>query len=103
VLEKYIKEAFSLFCKPEGGGAESSEVFSVVNHFLGENEINWENCIGLSIDSAQLMSGQNAGVHVLIRKKAHHIIQAHYMVCRQALASRNMSEALQTVFQAVIS
>jgi hypothetical protein len=26
-------------------------VFIIINHFLDENEINWENCIGLCTDS----------------------------------------------------
>jgi hypothetical protein len=48
------------------------------------------------------MSGRNAGLQVLVRNKPPHIIWTHCMLHRQALASRNMSEELQTVYKAVI-
>jgi hypothetical protein len=38
--------------------------------FLEENEINWETCT----DRMHSMSGQNAGLLTLVRKKAPHII-----------------------------
>jgi hypothetical protein len=49
VLESGIKKVI-LFCKSVDGRATSLEVFSIINHFLEENEINWENCIGLCTD-----------------------------------------------------
>jgi len=36
-----------LFHKHVDGRATSLEVFSTIKHFLEENEINWEICIGL--------------------------------------------------------
>jgi hypothetical protein len=38
------------FYKPVDGRTTSSEIFNIINHFLEENEINWENCIGLCTD-----------------------------------------------------
>jgi len=49
VLEYDIKENF-LFCEPIDGRTVSQEVFNIINHFLEENEINWENLIGLCSD-----------------------------------------------------
>jgi hypothetical protein len=48
------------------------------------------------------MSRQNAGLQAPVRKKVPHIIWTHCILHGQALASRNMSEELQTVFQVVI-
>jgi hypothetical protein len=36
------------------------EEFNIIKHFLKENEINCENCIGLCTDGAQLTSERNA-------------------------------------------
>jgi len=49
------------------------------------------------------MSRRNAELGPLVRRKASHIIWTHCMLHRLALASRNMSKELHTVFQAVIT
>jgi hypothetical protein len=41
ILGNDIKEDF-LFCKPTDVRTVSLEVFSIINHFLEENEINWK-------------------------------------------------------------
>jgi hypothetical protein len=46
VLENDIKGDLS-FCKSINGTVMPLKVFDTINHFLGENEINWEKCIGL--------------------------------------------------------
>jgi hypothetical protein len=68
VLENDIKEDI-LFCKGTDGRATSLEVFNTINHFLGKNGINWENCTGLCTDRAQSVSGQNAGFQELLKKE----------------------------------
>jgi uncharacterized protein with HEPN domain len=47
------------------------------------------------------MSGRNAGLQVLVRKKIPHVIWTQFMLHRQALASRKMSMEIQIVFKAV--
>jgi hypothetical protein len=47
-----------LFCKPIDIRAMSLEVFSLIDGFLGKNEINWENCVGHCIVGAQSLSGK---------------------------------------------
>jgi hypothetical protein len=61
-------------------------VSSIID-FLEENEINWENCIGLCTDGAQSVFGQNAGLQALVRKKTPHTIWTHCMLHKQALSS----------------
>jgi hypothetical protein len=48
------------------------------------------------------MAGKNAGLQALVKKKAPHIIWIHSLHHRQALASINMNEELQTVFKVVV-
>jgi hypothetical protein len=45
---------------------------------------------------------RNAGLQALVRKETHHIIWPHCMLRRQILPSRNISEELQAVFEAVV-
>jgi len=42
-----------LVCRPIDDRAMSLEVLTIINYFLKENDINWENCIGLCTDGAQ--------------------------------------------------
>jgi hypothetical protein len=46
VLESGTKEDF-LFCKSTDGRDASLEILDMINGFSEENEINWDNCIGL--------------------------------------------------------
>jgi hypothetical protein len=84
---------------PIFGRATSLEVFSITDHFLEENELNWENCNGLCTDRAQSMSGRDAGLQALVRKKTPRIIWTYCLLRTQALAYGNMSEELQTLFK----
>jgi len=43
------------------------------------------------------MSGRNAGLQVLVRKKIPHVIWTQFMPHKQTVTSRSMNEELQTV------
>jgi hypothetical protein len=72
-------------------------------HFLEENEINWENSTGPCTDGAQSMYERNVELQISVRKKAPHIIWTRCILHRKALASKNMTEELQTLFQADVT
>jgi hypothetical protein len=61
VLKNDIKRDL-LFCKATDGTATSLKVFNIINHYLEENNINWENCTRLCTYGAQSMSGRNGGL-----------------------------------------
>jgi hypothetical protein len=61
VLENDAKENL-LFLKSIDGGATSLEVFNVIKHFIGQNEIIWGHCAGLYTDGAQSTFGRNGGL-----------------------------------------
>jgi len=73
VLENYVNDAF-LFFKPTEGRDTSLEVFDIINHFLEVNET----CTGLCTDGVQSMSGRNAELQALVRKRTTHIIWTLY-------------------------
>jgi len=73
VFENCMKEN-CLFFEATDGTTTSLEVLNIINHYVEENEINWDICIGMCTDRAQPLPGQNAGLQALVRKKAPHII-----------------------------
>ncbi|XP_077291335.1 zinc finger BED domain-containing protein 5-like [Arctopsyche grandis] len=91
-----------LFCKPILGKTTSIEIFNIIDSFFEENDIKWNNCVGLCTDGAHSMSGHKAGLQALVKKKAPHAIWTHCMLHRAALVSKNMSEELNSIFTKVI-
>lgn len=102
VAENNILEDI-LFCKPIPGKTTSIEIFNIMDSFLEENDITWNNCIGLCTDGAHSMSGHKAGLQALVKKKAPHAIWTHCMLHRAALVSKNMSEELNNIFTKIIN
>lgn len=90
-----------LFCNSIPGKATSNEIFNIIDTFFDENDIKWNNCIGLCTDGAQSMSGHKAGLQALVKKKAPEVIWTHCMLHRAALVSKNMSEELNNIFTKV--
>jgi hypothetical protein len=101
ILESDIKEDFLYFI-PTDDRTTSLEVLNIINHFIEENEINWDNSIGHCTDRAQSISERNAGLQALVRNNVRHTIWKNCMLQVQAPLSRNISEELQTIFRAVI-
>ncbi|XP_077285254.1 zinc finger BED domain-containing protein 5-like [Arctopsyche grandis] len=87
-----------LFCKPILGKTTSIEIFNIIDSFFEENDIKWNNFVGLCTDGAHSMSGHKAGLQALVKKKAPHAIWTHCMLHRAALVSKNMSEELNSIF-----
>lgn len=73
-----------------------------IDNFFKENDILWENCVGLCTDGAPSMAGTNAGLQALVRKLAPRAVWTHCMIHRQSLVSRDMGEELLTVFEVII-
>lgn len=46
VNEKHLIEDL-LFCKEIKGGTSGKELFEIVDSFISENDINWEDCVGV--------------------------------------------------------
>ncbi|XP_067139511.1 zinc finger BED domain-containing protein 5-like [Centruroides vittatus] len=69
VVETDVREDM-LFCKPIECNTTARQVFNIIDNFFNENDILWENCVGLCTDGAPSMAGKNAGLQALVRKVA---------------------------------
>jgi hypothetical protein len=90
-----------LFCKPTDGRATSLEVFNITNHFLEENKIKWVECTELCIDGVQSISEWNAGLQILGEINCL-ILSGHTVCFTERHLHQEISEDLQTIFQAII-
>ena len=90
-----------LLCKPIPNKAISNEIFNIMDRFFDQNDKMWKNCIRLCTDGARSMSGYNAGLQALVKKKTPDVLWTHCMLHRAALVSKNISEELNNVFTKV--
>lgn len=70
--------------------------------FLTENELEWENCIGVCSDGAQTMAGKRKELRALIKKASPHAEWTHCIIHREALASRQLYPELSEVMTDII-
>jgi hypothetical protein len=92
-----------LFCKEITGTCTAKDLFYILDKYIAENNLDWENCVGLCTDGARSMSGRYNGLQALIRKKAPEALWTHCMIHRQALASKDLSPILDQVLQTSIT
>lgn len=91
-----------LFCKEIEGGTSGKELFDIVNNFMAENDINWEDCVGVCTDGGRSMSGRYIGLQSRIREKAPNAVWTHCIIHREALAAAKFSSELSAVIKTVI-
>ncbi|XP_046686424.1 protein FAM200A-like [Homalodisca vitripennis] len=91
-----------LFCKEIEGGTSGKELFDIVNNFMAENDINWEDCVGVCTDGGRSMSGHYQGLQSRIREKAPNAVCTHCIIHREALAAAKFSSELSAVIKTVI-
>ncbi|XP_042896432.1 protein FAM200A-like [Parasteatoda tepidariorum] len=90
-----------LFCKPIPDRATSYEIFQIIDRFFNENDIMWNNCIGLCTDGAQSMTGHKTGLQTQVKLKIPEVLWTHCMLHRAAHVSKTISEELNNVFAKV--
>ncbi|XP_041844388.1 protein FAM200A-like isoform X1 [Melanotaenia boesemani] len=92
-----------LFCKYIANRATALEVFNLIDGYLTEHGLKWENCAGICTDGAQTMAGKKSGLQALIKKVSPNAQWTHCILHREALAARHMSPELNEVMTDVIS
>ncbi len=57
-----------LFCKYVISRATADELFGMMDIYLSQHGLKWENCVGFCSDGAQIMSGKRKGLQALIKQ-----------------------------------
>lgn len=86
-----------LFCRKICEGGKAADLFKILDSYIIENNINWENCVGVCTDGARAMSGQYGGLQALIKTKAPNVKWIHCIIHREALAAKNITPELNVV------
>lgn len=91
-----------LFCRKIYESGKAIDLFKILDSYMVENNIKWENCVGVCTDGARAMSGQYGGLQALIKTKAPNVKWTHCVIHREALAAKNISPELNAVMDIVI-
>lgn len=92
-----------LFCKQVPGRATAEELFKIIDSYLKEANLKWEDCVGICTDGAQAMAGKRRGLQALIKRVSPNVQWTHCMIHRKALASKQLSPKLNDVMTDVIA
>lgn len=91
-----------LFCRKICESGKATDLFKILDSYMIENNIKWENCVGVCTDGARAMSGQYGGLQALIKTKAPNVKWTHCVIHREALAAKNVTPELNTVMDIII-
>nr|XP_055067936.1 zinc finger BED domain-containing protein 5-like [Misgurnus anguillicaudatus] len=91
-----------LFCKYVQTRATADELFKILDSYLIEHDLKWENCLGFCSDGAQTMAGRRKGLQALIKRVAPKAQWTHCVIHREALASKQLSSELNEVLTDVV-
>ncbi|XP_059375528.1 zinc finger BED domain-containing protein 5-like [Carassius carassius] len=92
-----------LFCKQVTSRATADELFKIIDTYLREADLKWEDCVGICTDGAQAMAGRRGGLQALIKRISPNVQWTHCMIHREALASKQLSPDLHDVMTDVIT
>ncbi|XP_042229512.1 zinc finger BED domain-containing protein 5-like [Homarus americanus] len=79
------------------------DIFSAIDKFFAENNLEWSKVTECSMDGAPSMMGKNIGLRGILSRKHPHIKTNHCIIHRQSLASKDMSQSFSDVMQVVIA
>ncbi|XP_048048380.1 zinc finger BED domain-containing protein 5-like [Megalobrama amblycephala] len=92
-----------LFCKYVQTRATADELFKILDSYLIEHDLKWENCLGFCSDGAQTIAGRRKGLQALIKRVAPQAQWTHCVIHREALASKQLSPELNKVLTDVVA
>ncbi|XP_072389551.1 protein FAM200A-like [Diabrotica undecimpunctata] len=101
IQETNIREDL-LFCRKICDSCKAIDLFEIYNSYMTENNINWDNCVGVCTDGTRAMSGQYGGLQALIKTKAPSVKWTHCVIHREALAAKNVTPELSVAMDSII-
>ncbi|XP_047249242.1 zinc finger BED domain-containing protein 5 [Girardinichthys multiradiatus] len=92
-----------LFCKQVPDRATAEELFKIIDSYLKEVNLKWEDCVGICTDGAQAMAGKRGGLQALIKRVSPDVQWTDCMIHHEPLASKQLSSELNEVITDVIA
>ena len=82
------------FCKPLKKTTIARDLFVAVSSYLDHNLNKWKNLVGVCTDNALGMLDSRNRFVARIKQKHSNVVGTHYVIHREALASRTLSAAM---------
>ena len=83
--------------------ATADELFKIIDTYLIDADLKWEDCVGICTDGAQAMAGKRGGLQALIKRVSPNVQWTHCMIHREALASKQLGPELNDVMSDIIA
>ena len=100
ISENYVKNDF-LFCSPLTTATKAEDIMNMVSKFFEEEKLPRTKLVGVCTDGAPSMLGCKSGFMTLVKKNPD-VITTHYLIHREALASKTLPAALKVTLETVI-
>lgn len=91
-----------LLCHPLSERTRGEDIFTAIDSYTKEKEIDWSDCCGLCTDGAKSMSGIYSGLRSRVMKVAPNVNWSHCCIHRQNLACKNLPRELKLVLDEAV-
>ena len=99
--ENTLEEEF-LFCRALETTTRGEDIFALVDSFMKEEGLEWNNCSSICTDGAPAMLGSRKGFTARVKEINPNVMTSHCFVHQENLASHRLSTELGNVMQDVI-
>ena len=69
-----------LFCKRVTTRVTADELFKIIDTYLIDADLKWEDCVGICTDGAQAMAGKRGGLQALIKRVSPNVQWTHCII-----------------------
>ena len=91
-----------LFCQAMEGHARGNDIFNLVDNFFNDNNLSWNNCVGVCTDGAGAMIGNRIWLKAKVLNVAPHVTFTHCIIHRENLAAKNLRPEVNAVLNDAI-
>ena len=96
-----IKEQF-LCCKELEEKTTGKDVFNKISKYLSDNDLSWNQCVGICTDGAPSMVGSIKGFVTIAKKINPKITATHCFIHREVLVTKTLGDELKLVMDQVV-
>ena len=91
-----------LFCKPLETTTTAEDVFNVVSTYFDNNDMKWENLVGICTDGAPAMLGCRSGFIARMKRRSPNAVGSHCVIHREALAAKTLHPGMKDKLTVII-